>query len=135
MCQLSDFADLHLTPYHRRLLEGELAAWHEHYLPILPGATVLDVGAGCGETARFYLLHGASRVIAVEGAPDAYRLLEANFAGDERVVPIFAPLNKIKIDAEGAECGMDLEVHFPFRLLSMRRAAHVEQLRLVPDRR
>jgi len=42
--------------------------WTEYYLPRFPlaGKTVLDVGAGCGETAYFYLIHGAKKVICTE---------------------------------------------------------------------
>jgi len=64
MCTLEDFRSLALTEQHRATLEGELDMWHKHYLPI--GQTVLDVGAGCGETALFYLKHGAQRVICIE---------------------------------------------------------------------
>ena len=42
--------------------------WKRYYLPpfSLEGKTVFDAGAGCGETAHFYLLNGAKKVIANE---------------------------------------------------------------------
>jgi predicted RNA methylase len=39
---------------------------------------VLDVGAGCGETALFYYYHGAEKVIAVEPQPSVTPLLKTN---------------------------------------------------------
>ena len=48
----------------------EYDEWLQFYLPIpLKGLTVLDEGAGEGESARFFLEHGARKVICVE--PDA----------------------------------------------------------------
>lgn len=46
----------------------ERASWLEWYLPpfSLEGKTVLDVGAGCGESAAFYIRHGAKKVICIE---------------------------------------------------------------------
>jgi hypothetical protein len=54
--------------------------WEKYYLPEfgLDGKTVLDVGAGCGETAYFYFLHGAKRVIAIEMDPVQLELLKKN---------------------------------------------------------
>jgi hypothetical protein len=58
----------------------EWKQWEKYYLPefSLEGKTVLDVGAGCGETAYFYFLHGARRVIAVEIDPVQVELLKGN---------------------------------------------------------
>jgi hypothetical protein len=54
--------------------------WPMYYLPSggVRGKTILDVGAGEGETALFYLAHGASRVVAVENWPPAVELLKEN---------------------------------------------------------
>jgi SAM-dependent methyltransferase len=95
-------------------VETELQRWHEWYLPV--GHTVLDLGAGCGETAFFYLNHGAKRVIAVEYDPEALRLLRENFASDDRVTIIDARIDSIKSDIEGSERNMVVETHFPFKL-------------------
>lgn len=110
MCVVEDYADLDLASPYRELLKDEIDLWHHAYLPV-HGGTVLDVGAGCGETARFYLLHGASRVVAIEGDPDAYERLRKNFSGDPRVIPIHAFLSDIKVDIEGGEDGMVVEWH------------------------
>lgn len=42
--------------------------WEKEYIPKggLQGKTVLDVGAGSGETACFFFKHGASKVICIE---------------------------------------------------------------------
>jgi hypothetical protein len=71
---------LELTPYYFELLWREWRSWKNWYLPpwSLKGKTVLDVGAGCGETALFYYYHGASRVIAVEPQSSSVPLLRKN---------------------------------------------------------
>lgn len=111
MCELKDFSHLELTDLHRGMLESELDIWHKTYLPC--GETVLDVGAGCGETAQFYLNHGAKRVIAVEGDPVACGYLRDNFGRDNRVIIVGAHLDHIKIDIEGGEKDMLIETHWP----------------------
>jgi len=111
MCTLEDFRQLSLTEHHRALLEGELGLWHKHYLPV--GRTVLDVGAGCGETALFYLKHGAQRVICIEGDEKALELLSRNFGGDDRVTIVPAVVDSAKIDIEGGEENLVVESHFP----------------------
>ncbi|HEV2119228.1 MAG TPA: class I SAM-dependent methyltransferase [Candidatus Bathyarchaeia archaeon] len=96
------------------MVEQELEGWHDWYLPV--EGTVLDVGAGCGETAFFYLNHGAKRVICIESSPKAVELLKKNFGNDHRVVIVQALVDSIKIDIEGSERNMILETHFPFKL-------------------
>ena len=58
----------------------EWKQWEKYYLPdfSLEGKTVLDVGAGCGETAYFFFEHGAKEVIAVEVDPIQVGLLKEN---------------------------------------------------------
>jgi SAM-dependent methyltransferase len=114
MCRIQDFNRLELDNEHRLNLEAELEGWHKWYLPVED--TVLDVGAGCGETAFFYLNHGAKKVICVESDPKAVELLRTNFGGDHRVVIVEAHVDSIKIDIEGSERNMILETHFPFKL-------------------
>jgi hypothetical protein len=96
---------------HRYVLERELDDWHRNYLPI--GRVVLDIGAGNGETAQFYLNHGAEHVICIE--PDA-NLLYENFGSDSRVTIVPMAVNSIKSDCEGGEMNMVIETHFPFYL-------------------
>ena len=73
----------------------------------LRGREVLDIGAYIGETALYFLAHGAKRVVAVEPHPAAYREMVENIelnSAKDRVVPINAAvggsrgLAKIPID-------------------------------------
>jgi hypothetical protein len=59
---------------------NELSDFEEHYLPPFPlkGKTVLDIGACCGETAWFFLKHGADKVICIESNPARAKLIEDN---------------------------------------------------------
>ena len=61
------------------MIKTETVDWEKHYLPIdFRGKVVLDVGAGEGETAMFFLKHGASKVVCVESCVDAAKYLAAN---------------------------------------------------------
>jgi len=56
--------------------------WLKYYLPTsVKGLTVLDVGAGEGETARFFLEHGARKVLCIEPDEDCFVRLEKNSLG------------------------------------------------------
>jgi len=118
MCELKDFDRLELDNDHRVTLEGELELWHRAYLPV--GKTVLDLGAGCGETAQFYLNHGAEKVISIESDSNCYNMLRSNFANDHRVIPILAHIDSIKCDIEGGERDLVIETHFPFRFIKIK---------------
>jgi tRNA G37 N-methylase Trm5 len=111
MCTIEDFRELSLTEKHRATVESELDMWHRDYLPV--GPTVLDVGAGCGETALFYLKHGAKRVVCIEGDEKALELLERNFGHDSRVTIVPVMIDSIKVDIEGHEENLVVESHFP----------------------
>jgi hypothetical protein len=118
MCEVSDYDHLEMLPYYRSLLKHELKIWHSTYLPLKIKAhdghglgTVLDVGAGCGETAQFYLNHGAERVISIENDPDCLKCLRTNFEGDPRVTIVDATLSMGKIDINGFEEGWVFETH------------------------
>ena len=64
------------------LLVSEFERWEKQYLPAdLRGKTVLDVGAGEGETAYFFLLHGVKKVICIEPDEKCYARLVRNAAG------------------------------------------------------
>ena len=76
---------------------------------------MIDIGAGCGETAMFYLLHGASKVVAIEGDLSFYKLLVKNFIGDDRVIPVYADVGHVKLDIEGAERGSMIATHNELR--------------------
>lgn len=130
-CGLEDYAELSIVHPWLSWLRTELHDWHRDYLPV--HGTVLDVGAGCGETAAFYLRHGAEHVVAVEGDPIALDHLHKNFGDDPRVTIVAAQIDKVKVDIEGAEEDMDLEVHFPFRWEVGRRVGTIVQQRLVRE--
>lgn len=69
--------------------------WERYYSPInVTGLTVLDVGAGEGETARFYLEHGARKVICIEPDSESFELLNAN----SKSHPIVAINRKFLLD-------------------------------------
>lgn len=118
MCTISDFRGLLLDDYHRHILERELSMWHLYYLPRKPltGKTVLDLGAGCGETAKFFLNHGANRVVCVEPNIKWLEYLRKNFENDPRVVIVSNFIDHIKMDIEGGEEGMIFEAHFPLKV-------------------
>jgi tRNA G37 N-methylase Trm5 len=102
----------------------EWKQWEKYYLPefSLEGKTVLDVGAGCGETAYFYFLHGARRVIAVEIDPVQVELLKGNaevngWNGNGRQLDIIPrafevedlerqTFDFVKVDIEGGEADL-----------------------------
>ena len=117
MCTAKDFEGMKLLPLYKNWVDIELDIWHKNYLPIKKNATVLDIGAGCGETAQFYLNHGAKRVIAVESDPKAFECLVHNFKDDSRVIPILAHIDNIKCDIEGSEEDMVVETHFPYHIV------------------
>jgi tRNA G37 N-methylase Trm5 len=90
--------------------------WKAHYMPpfSLTGKTVLDAGAGCGETAYFYLANGAGRVVAVEANKERASLIEENATTNGWNVEVVAkpfsidmldsiPHDFLKVDIEGGE--------------------------------
>jgi hypothetical protein len=123
MCHIQDYNSIVLDETHRRIVESELEMWHQNYLPdgkdLPPGSIVLDAGAGCGETAFFFLQHGAARVVSIEGDPKILYALRHNFGADPRVIIIPVMLSHLKIDIDGGEEGMLLETHFPFVLTEL----------------
>lgn len=100
--------------YRYGMVLNDWDEWTRFYLPInVKDKTVLDVGAGEGETAYFYLKNGAKKVICIEPDPTAFKRLAANadkhpeiIAINEpfniNMVPIFKP-DLIKVDIEGYE--------------------------------
>jgi len=52
------------------------------------GKRVLDTGASNGDTADFFLRHGAKDVVAVEGDDKLYPLLESNAKKITEIIPI-----------------------------------------------
>lgn len=110
-----------LCGYDMELLSGyggmasvELSIWERFYLPApVEGLTVMDIGAGCGETAAFYLSHGAKKIIAVEPDREAFALLEKNAKSNGmnvepindvfRLTQLELEFDLLKMDIEGGE--------------------------------
>ena len=95
------------------LILRESAEWELCYLPVsVKDKVVLDVGAGEGETAKFFLDHGARRVICIESDSAAFTFLHRN-AGEHGFTAIqkrfdLTDLKEfnfdfLKIDVEGYE--------------------------------
>ena len=113
--------------------------WTRFYLPSfsLEGRTVLDAGAGSGETAYFYFLHGAKKVVAVEKDPEAVDMLKRNATLNSWNVDIIdreldLPLLReqefdfMKLDIEGAESIL-LQLEPPLKPLVVE--AHGEEIK------
>ena len=66
-----DSKDWKFSDWRKSMCVTAVDEWNKYYLPIyVKGLTVLDVGAGEGETAKFFLEQGARKVICIE--PDVY---------------------------------------------------------------
>src|SRR5437867_8043893 len=113
MCTYPDYNSLSMLDDYRNTVKKELQMWHDYYLPV--HGTVVDAGAGCGETAFFYLSHGAEHVVCIEPNPDAFACLKQNFGNDPRVTILPIKVGHLKVDIEGGEVGMVVETHFPVR--------------------
>lgn len=108
--------ELELTPSAWTTVFSEWVYWKHHYTEFMPAntQTVLDVGAGCGETALLYFLNGVNRVICIEPDAERARLLEKNASTNHWNISItrekFDPgfleqldFDFMKMDCEGCE--------------------------------
>jgi len=112
-------------PYHMKLALNYLFVireWHRfwnRYYSILPvrDKTVLDVGAGCGESAFFFLKHNARKVICVEPNPAAVECLQENVTRNGWNVQVLGEpfslemldtlqFDCMKMDCEGCESAL-----------------------------
>jgi hypothetical protein len=117
MCTIEDYDGLRLCYMHRPLVRQELEVWHKHYLRVsVKDKNVIDGGAGCGETVKLYLEHGAANVLAIECNAGCLDNLRYNFAKDQRVRIVSFRIDMMKWDIEGAERDTVFEAHFPFRV-------------------
>ena len=96
------------------MIKYEIVDWEKHYLPIdFRGKVVLDVGAGEGETAMFFLKHGASKVVCIESCADANKFLTINAHNHPnqitaindkfQISQLKIPHDFLKMDIEGYE--------------------------------
>jgi predicted rRNA methylase YqxC with S4 and FtsJ domains len=105
--------ELRLDSYATLVLVEDLPK--NYYLPPFPltGKTVLDIGACCGETAWYFLKHGAKKVVCIECDPARIKLIEENRKNlnlNIDIVPgmfkpehLLIPHDFIKCDIEGYE--------------------------------
>jgi methyltransferase family protein len=105
----------------------EWGTWTKYYVPRgfdFAGKTVLDVGAGEGETVELYRLHGAKKFICVEVDPARAARLRENAAKngwDAEVVEepfslrfLDQKFDFLKMDCEGCEAALlGTKVSFP----------------------
>jgi SAM-dependent methyltransferase len=107
------------------LIANESASWERYYLPVsVKDKVVLDVGAGEGETARFFLEHGAKKVTCIEANQKAFYNLRRNSLKHNSITAVFKrfnpsdltafPCDFLKVDIEGyEECLLNVQLTFP----------------------
>jgi len=131
-----------LTPYFFNVIYGEWLDWKRYYAPIsLRGATILDVGAGCGETALFYFLQGAKKVVCVEPDKRLSEIINENIYANKWNAQVLTrkfgldllqqDFDFMKMDCEGCEAELlnapvippcVIEVHTEKLLAALKRA-------------
>lgn len=100
------------SEFRKQMILSETEDWVHSYLPIeIKNKIVMTVGAGEGEDSRFFLKHGASKTVAIEINPIAFKLLNEN-AKHHNILPINEPFDLnhlniphdfLKMDIEGYE--------------------------------
>ncbi|MDA4137131.1 MAG: hypothetical protein OK449_09090 [Thaumarchaeota archaeon] len=103
-----------LSKYHCAATVSEYyTQWSYDYIPTefsLKGLTVLDAGAGCGETAHLFLENGAAKVIAIEPDPSACENLRQTIkVNDWPVEVIQEPFKLEHLKLKFDFCKMDIE--------------------------
>jgi hypothetical protein len=107
-------SSLVLLKWYAATLFFEWPIWCKYYGLLNPkDRTVLDVGAGCGETAYFFIAKGATKVICLEPDHKACEILRRNVQTNNWPVEVieekFGPkhlnlkYDVAKIDCEGGE--------------------------------
>lgn len=102
----------HSDPEYVRKMIHEWNEWEKAYTMPFPlkGKTVLDVGAGCGETALFFFLKGAEKVICIEKDQSLRPFLEKNKeANNWNLAIIIEPFNLKHLDLRFDAAKMDIE--------------------------
>jgi hypothetical protein len=84
--------------------------WRDFYLPVsVKNKTVLDVGANQGDSAKFFIDNGASKVIAIECCDKAFQYLAANAKLHPQIVPIHKRFDLSDLDREFDFLKVDIE--------------------------
>ena len=97
------------SKWSSEILVKQLADWQKHYLPVsVKGKTVLDVGAGEGETAFFFLSHGAEKVICIECDGEKASNLQKN-SFNHNIESYFRKFNLTDLDKRFDFLKMDIE--------------------------
>lgn len=112
----TDHSTLKLTRRKAMVMVNQWPEWERYYLPpfSLKGKTVLDAGAGSGETADFFFTKGARTVVCVEPELGECAMIEENAAVNHWDCQVFPETFKLshlreskadfaKIDCEGGE--------------------------------
>jgi hypothetical protein len=135
MCKPEDYRILHLSKQSQYITD-ELQDWHETYLTGNLD-TVVDLDAGEGETALFFLSHGCRHYIGVEADPEEYALALKNrkvllkkFPGTTIEFEL-GMITKLKVDIEGGEEEMVMETHFPHKLVKSPLLPHSSLLQRI----
>lgn len=91
------------------LMAREYPEW-KYYLPKfdLRNKIVLDIGAGCGETARYYLLNNAKKVICIDNDETCIKYLNYNSI-KFGIKVIGEPFRVEHLEMEYDFCKMDIE--------------------------
>ena len=77
------------SPFRISQIVIEEKEWYRAYAPVkVQGKTILDIGGGEGETARFYLKNGAAKVYVIECCQEAFCILTKNASFHHGVVPV-----------------------------------------------
>lgn len=92
------------------IMAREYPEW-KYYLPpfSLKNKVVLDIGADCGSTARYFILNGAKIVICVENNEDCIKYLEYNYCKNKIVVIPHSFDYKMLLELNYDYCKMDIE--------------------------
>jgi hypothetical protein len=106
--------ELAMLPPYVHIMLSQWRFWHDTYMIKgfdMKGKVVLDGGAGCGETAFFYLLNGARKVICVEVNKEAIPYLYKNKESGLNIEVVEGPftldmLNRYRPDFLKMDCEM-----------------------------
>lgn len=120
------------------MMVSEWGLWNKYYVPPggLTGKTVLEVGAGCGESTALLFERGAAKVVCVEPASDEVALLRENIQRNgwnaEVIATTFEPsllsdsFDLVRMDCEGCEAELLGQVRLP-KLITEVHSAEVKQ--------